>query len=95
MRTKEQIAEQIKLLTELKPKIAQRTHFGDDNHAAIDAQIKVLEEQADEQRVWDLADEEGWPDHTRDSALEAAMWLNEEQDKLAEDPDGWLSIAKK
>ena len=41
-KTEEQISAEIAALVALKPKVRQRTAFGDDNHAAIDAQLAVL-----------------------------------------------------
>ncbi len=40
--TQEQVKTEIETLEDMKPKVKRFTAFGDDNHAAIDAQIDVL-----------------------------------------------------
>lgn len=48
----------IEKLKENKKKCVRFNHFGDDNHAILDAQIKVLENGWDETDVYDNIDEE-------------------------------------
>ena len=43
--TSEQIAAEIALLQAVHPKVPTHSFFGDDNRAAIDAQIRVLQER--------------------------------------------------
>ena len=52
-RTPEEIAAEAEHLKALKPKVPAKTMFGDDNHAKIDAQIRVLEEDMTEAQIWD------------------------------------------
>jgi len=76
-----EISKQIAELKAMKPDIPPATAFGNDNHAAIDAQIQVLENPAmTESEIYDR-----WPDEDedgrdqidlRDNALSAYKWLN-------------------
>lgn len=91
MRTQEEIDAEIKKLETLRTQVPPRTYFGDSNLDAIDAQIKVLRERMDEMQVYDF----GWDERTESSAREAAGWLEGDPKLLADDPEGWLSIAKK
>ncbi len=71
--TPEQVQQEIAALREIKPKVRRRTFFGDDNHAAIDVQIDVLEDGLDEDTIYA---EWGEADHLLTSALEALAWRN-------------------
>lgn len=103
MRTDKEIAEEIAKLKQIKPKVPKATYFGDDNHEAIDAQIKVLSERMDEDEVMDKTqfeddleengrDESRWSPHTGDSARNALNWLTEDDDESPS--SSWESIAK-
>lgn len=94
MRTNEEIQAEIKWLKENKPKISRYTLFNDDNHAAIDAQIAVLEDGLGEDDVFDLAENEGWNDHVRDNAMDAAMWIDGDDELKPSHEDNWGSIVK-
>lgn len=50
-RTEEEVQAEIKTLEELKPKVPQRSSFGDNNWAIIDAQIETLRERYDQGRI--------------------------------------------
>lgn len=85
MKTAEEIKKEIKKLEEMKPRVARFSAFGDDHHAAIDAQISVLEEEMSEGRVWDF-----WPDpetNTHDAAMRAMRWMREESPS-----EGWPEL---
>lgn len=86
MRTLEEVRAEVKSLQEIKPKVIQTTFFGDDNHAAIDAQIEVLERRLSENTIFDKWDN----DYLRDAALEARAWLDSEVESLT---DSWKSLA--
>jgi hypothetical protein len=43
-------------LAKMKPKVLRRSSFGDDHHAAIDAQIEVIKEMHDEDRIFSMFD---------------------------------------
>jgi hypothetical protein len=82
------IKDEIAWLKENKLNVRHYTYFGDNNHAAIDAQIRVLSGEVDE----DDFDEtfEGDPDYTRDSAQQALDWILGD---LGESPsDNWKEL---
>lgn len=91
-KSQNEINQAIRQLEELKPKVRPRTAFGDDNRAAIDAQIDVLRLDMSEDAIWD-----NWPDekdmHVRDSARCAREWLDGEEleEGLIE---GWESLVQ-
>jgi hypothetical protein len=70
-RTVEEIAAEIAALNELKPHVPKWSHFGENNHAKIDAQIDVLTERRDDDDVYAHYDD--GPE--RESALDTAEWL--------------------
>lgn len=82
IRTPEQINNEINALRTLKPTVPEFTHFGDNNHAAIDAQLDVLEGGLSEDDVYDIygqpEDEDGQDfldQNVLDAALDAARWV--------------------
>jgi hypothetical protein len=95
MKLEQEIADEISKLVALKPKIKSPSVFGDDNRAAVDAQIKVLEgkltvDEIDTSRddAVGTGDEENsfHADNCYSSAIEAAEWLI----GMAEPPSkGW------
>lgn len=66
---------EVALLKKMKPDVRHYTGFGDDNHAAIEAQILVIERGMDNDEIYDR-----WPDERDESerscALEAREWLD-------------------
>lgn len=87
--TDAEIDAEIEKLKEMKPKVRQFGVFGNDNHAAIEAQIKVLARRLSEDEAEDKYVEA--PDASRDSAVEAARWIGGE----AEDgspSEGWAPL---
>ncbi|KKN26364.1 hypothetical protein LCGC14_0875490 [marine sediment metagenome] len=89
MKTKEQITKEIEALKTIRPNVRPTTFFGDNNLAALDAQIQVLEEYMDEDEIWDEWPEEERDEYVRSSALHAFDWTNDDEDpddgSLAED----------
>lgn len=78
MKTKEQIAAEIAKLTEMKPSVRRGSAFGDDHHAAIDAQIDVLTDWMDEDAIYDAwgdEDADEFAQNVLDAALEAYNWM--------------------
>jgi hypothetical protein len=91
-KTPDEVKAEIAKLREMKPTVRHHTAFGGDNWAAIDAQIKVLEEGMDADKIWDE-----WPDderdmHERDSALEALAWKDGEETEDETPSAGWQSL---
>ena len=105
--TAEQIEAEIKKLTEMKPNVIRTSYFGENHHAAIDAQIKVLEAELDEDDIYErfpteedlegreseASEEDVVKANVRDGALEAAQWLAGEEDETPS--DGWKELIKK
>lgn len=89
MKTPKKVEKEIAALLKLRPKVLHRSAFGDDHHAAIDAQVTVLKDRLSESDIWDLAEAEGWADNVRDAALLAWEWrtgmpLDDGQTRLVE-----------
>lgn len=97
-KTDEQIAQEIKKLNELKPRVPSNSMFGDDNHAAIDAQIAVLTERMGMDAIYSRFDNEDDPEEDRsalDSAIEAHDWITGERADDEDSPsEGWAILAK-
>lgn len=79
-KTDAQIDSEIAALKALKPTVRQRTAFGDDNHAAIDAQIDVLLKRMNTDEVFNAyadEEEEGGEvyEHVFSAALQASDWM--------------------
>lgn len=99
MRTPEEINDTIARLRNYRDRVPSKTGFGDDNHAAIDAQLDVLDNHYDQDDCFDHYDptgdedidfDEGRSEHTLDAARNAAHWLLGESD---ENPaDDWVPI---
>jgi len=73
----EKVASEIEKLKEMAPKIRQTDAFGGDNRAKIDAQIQVLEEEMDEDDIYDEWNDDEDPDSTYDivsCARDAMEW---------------------
>lgn len=73
-KTRKQIDAEIAALKEIKPKVRHFTAFGDDNHAAIDAQIEVLENDLDEDDIDNMDGAEFETENEVSAARDAALW---------------------
>ncbi len=85
------IEAEIAKLRHIKPFVARRNGFGDDNHEAIETQIKVLQEGLSYERAVDQ-----YREHPCfESAVEAADFITGDSgvDTLAGD-SGWAGIAR-
>lgn len=95
--TPEQITAEVERLRSVKPRVARHSFFGDDNHDAIDAQIRVLEEAMSHDDVHNRFGENSleFTENVLESALMAHDWMTGE---LASDESspaaGWEVIAK-
>ena len=79
MRTLAERNEMVSLLEGQKEKAPHFNFFGEDNHAQLDAQIQVIEEEMDTDQV----DDQWNPDEVYDmnnSATMAANWLDGDDD---------------
>lgn len=97
--TNEQIAAEIAALKKMKPSVCKTTAFGDDNHAAIDAQIAVLEERLTDGKIYDryeptgdsdIDHDEGRGDGVLSSAIDAQQWRD--GDTSEKPSEGWQGI---
>jgi len=90
--TPTEIIAEAKILETIKLKVPSPGKFGGDNHAAIDAQIQVLEELMDINDIDEKNDNEEWSNHVTDSAREALDWMDgDSEDKPS---DGWMPLIK-
>ena len=80
MKTKEEIQKEIQALKAVRSKVRPTSFFGDDNLAALDAQVQVLEEYMDEDEIWNEWPEEEAELHIRNLALEAWNWVCDDED---------------
>lgn len=93
--TDKEIKKEIAQLKELKPDVRRFNVFNDDNHAKIDAQIRVLEEDLSEDDIYDeWPAEDGQDEVLRNSSLDARKWLDGESEDGAPS-EGWAILAKK
>ena len=85
MKTEKQIKKEIEALKTVRPNVRPTSMFGDDNLAALDTQVKVLEENLNNDRIYDAYDHCDSSEYILGSALHARQWINgEEDDGLAE-----------
>lgn len=79
MKSKTEIDAEIAALKEVKPKVPHFNAFREDNHAAINAQILVLERQMNDKTVFIVFDDSNylW------AAEEALDWMNGEPESAA------------
>ena len=86
--TDEKIAAEIRKLREMKPRVRKYSVFGDNHHAAIDAQIDVLENRTTCDEIWDDCGDAA--ENVRDSMIEAANWLEDDSELLPS--AGWVEL---
>jgi len=79
-KTQEQIDEQIAKLKEARPKITPTSMFGTDNLAMLDAQVRVLGKDMDEDDIWDHWDRDEEDMDVRSNAEEALRWREGESE---------------
>jgi len=80
MKTEEQIKKEIEALKAVRSNVRPRSAFGDDNLAQLDAQIAVLENDWDNNNIYDEYDRTGLSEEILSSALYARQWINDEED---------------
>jgi len=90
--TKKQIKAEAVKLSKLKPDVRSVSGFGNNNHAAIDAQIRVLKENMGEDEIYDVWG--GEVNSVRNNALEARFWMDGESED-GSPSYGWKAIARK
>lgn len=97
-KTEEQVKAEVTLLLGMKPRIRQFSFFGEDNWVKIDVQVKVLEDDMNEDELNDYVDEQQEElDLTDDQkyelssvGFEAVEW----RDGTLDEPpsDGWKGL---
>src|SRR6266550_4713598 len=100
MRTDKEITAEIKKLKAMKPKTIQRSFFGADHHAAIDAQVEVLTKRMETDDIYDkfpnrdeTGAEEDCPSNVFEAALEAGEWMHEQNETPAPSV-GWKELER-
>ena len=78
MKTQEQITKEIEALKTVRPNVRPYSMFNDDNLAAVDAQIQVLENDMDDNEIYDRYDHVSSSEYILDAALTARQWVNDE-----------------
>ena len=86
-RSTAEVADQIKRLKAVKKRLGRYSGFGDDNHAAIDAQVEFFEKNLDRDAVYD----QGWSQHQESSVQDACNWVEGEEE--VSPAEGWEEIA--
>ncbi len=77
-KTLKQILAEIETLSDMKESVRRFSAFGDDNKAAIEAQILVLQENLSFEDIDVHAEAEEWRDYVKDCADEARQWMDGE-----------------
>ena len=100
-KTEKQLLAEVQALRAVKPTVRQFSIFQDDHHAAIDAQLLVLEDLAgdcdvffDEESIEAEAEIREWPENVREAALEAFRWA---EGRLSEEApsEAWKPLVRK
>ena len=90
--TKEEVLRQIDLLREGLPTVKHYSMFGDDHHKAINAQIKVLEQNMDEDGIYQRWGDDERDAYLLDNALEAMHWRDGDGEAEESPWEGWQSL---
>jgi len=80
MKTQEQIKKEIEALKTVRPRVRPTSIFGDNNLAAVDAQIVVLEYNWENNDIYDEYDHTDSSEYILDAALQARQWIDDEED---------------
>jgi len=90
MKTQKEIQSEIKALKSIRSKVRSRSVcvFDADNLAQLDAQVAVLENNLDDDEIYDRYDHSGMDEEVLMAAQDARQWIEGESDieKLSE---GW------
>ena len=94
MKTRKQIQAEIDKLEDIKPTVLRTSFFGDNYHDAIDAQIEVLENDMDDDDIYNNQDSEEWAQNVVDAALEARQWRDDESEKDFVPSESWKELVR-
>lgn len=93
--TSQQIADEILALVELIPKVPRSTAFGENNHAAISAQVEALQEGRDLEDLDELLESGDLDENSFDAARYAIKWRDDVDAADDGSPSsGWEALAK-
>lgn len=97
--TPEQVAQEIEKLVAMKPTVRRTSMFGDNHHAAIDAQVEVLRGRLTEEAIYlrygdPLDDDPDQPQNVVESALEARQWLDGESEGGLPPSAEWRALVR-
>jgi hypothetical protein len=79
MRTQAEILAEADTLETMKPTVRSSSAFGDDHHAAIDAQVQVLRDRMTQDDIYDTWGDEDADDFAQnvlDEALATHEWMH-------------------
>jgi len=88
-----QITAEIATLREMQPRVRHYSGFGDDHHAAIDAQVDALTEALSEADVYGKYGDEAnvdFADNVFRAALDAVDWRAGDSDEVPS--EGWAEL---
>jgi hypothetical protein len=88
-RTRLEIADELFALNELLSQVPPTSAFGDDNHEAINTQIRVIQETMTQTKL--LEEYEDDDPYILSAALDAHAWLYDDGDAVSE---GWQEMAE-
>jgi hypothetical protein len=80
MKTPEQITKEIEALKTVRPNVRPYSMFGDDNLGSVDAQIMVLENNWDDNEIYDRYDHASSSEYILEAALAARQWIDDRED---------------
>lgn len=86
-RTNTETAAEIHALKELLSRVPQHSAFGDGNHEAITAHIRVIQESMSRGKL--LEEYEDGDSYVLGAALDALSWLDNDGDAVSE---GWAKM---
>jgi len=80
MKTKKEIQTEIKALKAVRPKVRPYSAFGDNNLEQLDAQVDVLENNLDNNEIYNKYDRSQYSEETVSAALDARQWIDGESE---------------
>jgi len=93
MKTPTQIKQEADALEKMKPDVRSTSAFGDDHHAAIDAQIEVLRNNMSEDEIYDAfgdEDADNFAQNVLDEAVHAREWIFGDRQKAPSEE--WVEL---
>ena len=88
MKTEKEQEEEVQKLKAMKPMVLKKSMFGDDHHAAIDAQVEVLLGQSEEE---DFDDDD---DNVRGAVSDVIEWIEDDNDLVEAPSESWKELVR-